>query len=86
MSRTSKTKPVANDASLKSRARPGRDPKAHARKIEEMLTQVIEHAREDIELIDDTKARVLFETTAEVLIGLRTAYWHYGSGTEKAMS
>jgi len=31
------------------------------------------------------KAQVLFKTTAEVLIGLRTAYEYYESGAEQAM-
>ena len=61
------------------------DPKAHAQNIQRMLTEVIEHVREDVDRVDEPKAQVLFETTAEVLIGLRTAYEHYESGAEKAM-
>jgi hypothetical protein len=61
------------------------DPKAHAANIEQMLTEVIDHMRSDIERVDDPKAQVLFETTAEVLIGVRTAYQHFQSGSEKAM-
>ena len=33
----------------------------------------------------DKKAQALFETTAEVLTGLRAAYEHYETGAEKAM-
>ena len=61
------------------------EPKAHAANIERMLTEVIEHVRSDIKRVDNPKAQVLFETSAEVLIGLRTAYQHYQSGSEKAM-
>jgi hypothetical protein len=61
------------------------DPKAHARNIEQMLTEVIDHVRDDVDRISEPKAQVLFETTAEVLSGLRTAYQHYESGAEKAM-
>ena len=61
------------------------DPKAHARNIQQMLTELIEHVREDVDRVDEPKAQVLFETTAEVLIGLRTAYEHYERGAEKAM-
>ena len=61
------------------------DPKAHARNIEEMLTEVIDHVRDDVDRVAEPKAQVLFETTAEVLTGLRTAYQHYESGAEKAM-
>jgi hypothetical protein len=61
------------------------DPKIHVANITEMLTEVINHVRQDIEKVDEPKAQVLFETSAEVLIGLRTAYEHYQRGTEKAM-
>jgi hypothetical protein len=61
------------------------DPKAHARNIEQMLTEVIDHVRADVDRVTEPKAQVLFETTAEVLSGLRTAYQHYESGAEKAM-
>jgi hypothetical protein len=61
------------------------DPKAHARNIQQMLTEVIKHVREDVDRVDEPKAQVLFETTAEILIGLRTAYEHFESGAEKAM-
>ena len=57
----------------------------HTRKIKQMLSDVIDHTREDIDKVHDPKAQVLFETTAEVLIGLRTAYEHFESGAEKAM-
>jgi hypothetical protein len=62
-----------------------KDSKAHARNIQQMLTDVIEHVRTDADLVDEPKAQALFETTAEVLIGLRTAYEHYVTGAEKAM-
>jgi hypothetical protein len=39
-----------------------------------MLSELIAHAREDVTKINDPKAQALFETTAEVLIGLRKAY------------
>ena len=61
------------------------DPKDHAANIERMLTEVIDHMRGEIELVDDPKAQVLFETSAEVLIGVRRAYQHFQSGSEKAM-
>jgi len=70
---------------MKSRTLETSDPKAHAANIERMLTEVIEHVRSDVDRVDDAKAQVLFETSAEVLIGLRTAYQHYQGGSEKAM-
>lgn len=60
------------------------DPRTHSGKIRGMLTGVIEHAREDINKVDDPSAKALFETTAEVLIGLRTAYEHFEQESEAA--
>jgi hypothetical protein len=39
-------------------------PRHHTAKIKEMLTGVIEHARSDVDKVDDPKAQALFETTA----------------------
>jgi hypothetical protein len=60
------------------------DPKIHSANLRRMLTDVIEHAREDISKVEDASARALFETTAEVLIGLRTAYEHFEQKSEEA--
>ena len=59
-------------------------PQHHTAKIKDMLTGVIEHVRSDVEKVSEPKAQALFETTAEVLIGLRKAYDDYDQGTEKA--
>ena len=60
------------------------DPRHHTAKLKQMLTGVINHAREDINKISDPKAAALFETTAEVLIGLRKAYEDYEQKNEQA--
>jgi hypothetical protein len=60
------------------------DPRHHTAKLKQMLTDVINHAREDINKISDPKAEALFETTAEVLIGLRKAYEDYEQKNERA--
>jgi hypothetical protein len=70
---------------MKSKELETDDPKAHAGNIEQMLSDLIDHVRRDIDRVDNPKAQVLFETSAEVLIGLRTAYQHFQSGAEKAM-
>jgi hypothetical protein len=49
-----------------------------------MLTDVIEHAREDVSKVRDPKAEALFETTAEVLVGLRKAYEDFEQRNEEA--
>ena len=41
--------------------------------------------REDTGKFDEPKAQALFETSAEVLQGLRKAFDHYESGAEPAM-
>lgn len=61
------------------------DPTVHARNIQEMPGDLIDHVRADIDQVSEPKAQVLFETTAEVLTGLRTAYKHHKTGAEKAM-
>jgi len=61
------------------------DPNVHARNIQQMLSEVIDHLRADLNLVKEPMAQALFETSAEVLIGLRTAYEHYQAGTKKGM-
>ena len=60
------------------------DPRFHTTNIRKMLTDVIEHVRQDVSRISDPKAQALFETTAEVLIGLRKAYEDYDKQSEPA--
>ncbi len=52
--------------------------------IKAKLDDLIGQVRDDIGKVDDPKAKALFETTAEVLIGLKTAYDHYEQGNEPA--
>jgi hypothetical protein len=53
---------------------PENDPRHHTANIKRMLDDTAQHAREDVEKVQDPKAKALFETTAEVLGGLRKAY------------
>jgi hypothetical protein len=52
--------------------------------IKARLDELIGHVREDIVKTNDPRARALFETTAEVLAGLKTAFVHYEAGIEPA--
>ena len=61
------------------------DPKAHARNIGQVLDELVNHLREDIRRVQEPKAQALFETGAEVLMGLRKAFEHYETGAEAAM-
>jgi hypothetical protein len=60
------------------------DPRHHTIKIRGMLSDVREHLRQDVSKVEDPRAEALFETTAEVLGGLITAYEHYERGAEAA--
>ena len=60
------------------------DPLHHTAKIKTMLQDVADHAREDVTKIDDPAAQALFETTAEVMLGLKQAYEHYEQRSEPA--
>jgi hypothetical protein len=63
---------------------PESDPRHHTAKIKQMLTEIMEHARQDVGKVTDPRAQALFETTAEVLAGLKKAYEHFEQGTEGA--
>ena len=64
---------------------PEPDPRHHTMKLKGMLEETIRHAREDIGKVRNSpRAEALFETTAEVLNGLKTAYEHFEEGDEEA--
>ena len=58
------------------------DTRLHASKLRDMLDDVARHARQDIDSVSDPRAQALFETTAEVVLGLRKAYDDFEEGTE----
>ena len=62
-----------------------RDPQPHIEKVKDSLHALIAHLREDIGKFDEPKAQAMFETTAEVLEGLETAFTHYSEGREAGM-
>lgn len=64
--------------------RPESDPRHHTAHLKEMLRQTAQRAREDVEKVSDPKAKALFETSAEVLLGLVTAYEHFENRSEPA--
>ena len=63
---------------------PENDPRHHTIRIKAMLSDTMNHAREDVGNIDDPRGKALFETTAEVLSGLVKAYEHYENRSEEA--
>ena len=48
------------------------------------LDKLVDTVRANINQSQEPKAQALFETTAEVLLGLRKAYKDYGEGNEEA--
>jgi hypothetical protein len=49
-----------------------------------MFDELIQHLREDVEKVDDARAKAMFETSAEVIIGLKKTFEHFEAGEEKA--
>ena len=60
------------------------DPRHHTTRIRDMLSELRDHLREDIAKINEPRAEALFETTAETLDGLITAFEDYERGQEEA--
>ena len=61
-----------------------KDPRAHAANVRGEFGKLIRHLREDVAKVDDAKGQALFETAAEVLTGLETAFKHYEQKAERA--
>ena len=61
-----------------------KDPRTHTANVRKEFRTLIDHLRGDIEKIDDPKAQALFETAAEVISGLDTAFEHYEGKSESA--
>ena len=61
-----------------------KDPRAHTANVRKEFRELIDHLRGDINKIDEPKARALFETAAEVISGLDTAFKHYEEKNEDA--
>jgi hypothetical protein len=60
------------------------DARHHTSKVRDMLDEVAQQARQEIAKVSDPRAQALFETTAEVVLGLRKAYDDFEEGTEEA--
>jgi hypothetical protein len=61
-----------------------KDPRAHTTNVRKEFRELIEHLRSDVNKIDEPKAQALFETAAEVISGLETAFKHYEEKSEEA--
>ena len=56
----------------------------HTRKMTAHLSETIDHLRHDIDEVDEPQFKAMFETAAEVLGGVMTAFRHYEQKCEKA--
>jgi hypothetical protein len=63
---------------------PESDPRHHTAKMAHGMRGLMEHLREDVEKVRDVRARVLFETSAEVLGALAKAFEDYERRIEPA--
>ena len=61
-----------------------RDPHHHVKKVAGQLQELIDHLRSDIEKIDEPRCKAMFETSAEVLGGLKKALHDYETQSEPA--
>ena len=52
----------------------GNDSLHHTQKLKGMMHELIDHLRADVDRVSDPKARAMFETSAEVVIGLVKAF------------
>jgi hypothetical protein len=61
-----------------------KDPRAHTANVRKEFRELIDHLGGDIKKINEPKAQALFETAAEVIGGLDSAFKHYEEKSENA--
>lgn len=59
-------------------------PRQHTQKMRQRLTETVAHLREDIDNMDEPQLKAMFETSAEVLLGLSKAFSDYERKNENA--
>jgi hypothetical protein len=60
------------------------DPAEHIANIKDEFGKLIDHLREDVEKVDDLRAKALFEVSAEVVTGLQKAFTDFEEKKEPA--
>jgi hypothetical protein len=60
------------------------DAMRHSTKVRELITQLVGYLRTDVRDVNDPKAKALFETSAETLLGMRKAFEDFEKGSEDA--
>jgi hypothetical protein len=60
------------------------NPLHHTQNMQRRLRELIDHLRADIKKVEEPQMKAMFETSAEVLGGLVTAFQHYEKKNEAA--
>lgn len=60
------------------------NPREHTASIKEEFIKLSKHLRDDVDKVDDPKAKALFEVSAEVIDGLEKAFTDFEQKTEAA--
>ncbi len=60
------------------------DPRHHTQKMQTRLQETIDRLRADIDKVDEPQLKAMFETSAEVLGGLKKAFSDYVQKNESA--
>ena len=63
---------------------PDKNPLHHTQKVKSEMSKLVHHLREDVSKVTDPKAQALFETAAEVLLGLVKAFGDFEAKNEQA--
>ena len=61
-----------------------RNPRHHTQKMRQRLNETAAHLRADIDKVDESQLKAMFETSAEVLLGLSKAFSDYERKNESA--
>ena len=61
-----------------------KDPRAHTANVRSEFRELVAHLRDDVKKVEDPRAQALFETAAEVINGLDTAFKDYEEKNEAA--
>ena len=60
------------------------DPLYHTRRVRQRLQELMDHLREDVDKVDEPRFKAMFETSAEVLGGIKKAFDDYEQKNESA--
>jgi hypothetical protein len=78
------TRSPEEDTMVDPKSLPPEDPRRHTMQMRARLSDLARHLREDVLKVHDERAKALFETSAEVLIGLERAFADYEAAEEPA--